>query len=531
MKPLSRLSNCIWFTLVLTACFSDRKNPVAPISSSEKWFPMDVSGLDSVVPSKSLDLKNGDTLRLLAAPVKKFLMGRYVRMLAYNGSIPGPIIRVPEGAEITLILKNQIGIPTMLHSHGVRLESKYDGTMDVQNLIAQGDSFAYTIRFPDPGLFWYHPHYREDYAKELGLYGNFFVVPKDTGYWTPVNREELLMLDDFFLDTTQNGAPFRTDDVDRTMMGRFGNLVLINGDSAFNLTVKRNEVVRFYATNSSNTRVWNVGIMDPENAILRFKLVGSDNGQYEYFDTVSTVLLAPSERRIFEVRFNVPGIHNLTHIILKSRYNNDSTIALGKITVLPESTDADFRTWFEETSGSALTRKSIDSIRTYAELTWPVDKSLLLTGTMVMTKTGSTQDGPISIEGKGIEWKDHMAEMNSVSNLKNMKWVIRDFDTGLENHAIRWSFKRGEKVKIRIQNDELATHPMPHPIHFHGQRFLITAVNNRKNLNMAWKDSYLIGTGETTDILLDASNPGMWMAQCHISEHFENMMMFNYTVE
>jgi FtsP/CotA-like multicopper oxidase with cupredoxin domain len=175
--------------LFLVSCFSDKGNSPTPTAS--KYFPQGVAGLETARAPTEVTLKDGDTLRMTAAPVKKTLMGREVRMLAYNGSIPGPLIRVQEGAQITLILKNKIGIPTILHSHGLRLDSRYDGTADVQKPIADGDSFSYTLKFPDPGLFWYHPHFREDYAKELGLYGNFMVIPKDTNYWYPVNREML----------------------------------------------------------------------------------------------------------------------------------------------------------------------------------------------------------------------------------------------------------------------------------------------------------------------------------------------------
>ena len=72
---------------------------------------------------------------------------------------------------------------------------------------------------------------------------------------------------------------------------------------------------------------------------------------------------------------------------------------------------------------------------------------------------------------------------------------------------------------------------MPHPIHFHGQRFLVHAVDGRPNTELAWKDTYLVGRGETADLLLDAWNPGLWMAHCHIAEHLESMMKFNFRVE
>jgi hypothetical protein len=74
-------------------------------------------------------------------------------------------------------------------------------------------------------------------------------------------------------------------------------------------------------------------------------------------------------------------------------------------------------------------------------------------------------------------------------------------------------------------------HPMPHPIHFHGQRFLVVRENGKRPLeSLAWRDSYLIGRGYTVDLLLDAGNPGLWMFHCHIAEHLEDDMMAHFRV-
>ena len=134
---------------------------------------------------------------------------------------------------------------------------------------------------------------------------------------------------------------------------------------------------------------------------------------------------------------------------------------------------------------------------------------------------------PISIAAKGIEWYDHMPLMNEVSNHTNMRWFIRDVQTGKENHAIHWTFKAGEKVKIRIRNDttKANSHPMPHPIHFHGQRFLVVARNGQHTTNRAWKDTAVLPSGETMDILLELTNPGRWMMHCHVAEHLGTGMM------
>ncbi len=134
----------------------------------------------------------------------------------------------------------------------------------------------------------------------------------------------------------------------------------------------------------------------------------------------------------------------------------------------------------------------------------------------------------------GIEWDagDSMMQMmNQMSDIKNVTWEIIDNATKESNMDINWNFQRGEQVKIHITNDPKSTHPMQHPIHFHGQRFLVTSINGKKNDNLVWKDTVLIPAGESVDILLDASNPGDWMAHCHISEHLEDGMMLNFSVQ
>ena len=73
-------------------------------------------------------------------------------------------------------------------------------------------------------------------------------------------------------------------------------------------------------------------------------------------------------------------------------------------------------------------------------------------------------------------------------------------------------------------------HAMQHPIHFHGQRFLVLTTNGVKNDNLVWKDTTLIQKGDTVEILVDMENPGNWMAHCHIAEHLESGMMFNFRV-
>ena len=87
----------------------------------------------------------------------------------------------------------------------------------------------------------------------------------------------------------------------------------------------------------------------------------------------------------------------------------------------------------------------------------------------------------------------------------------------------------GDRVKIRLVNEKNSDHPMPHPFHVHGAgRFLVLATDGHVNDNLLWKDTVLVLAGQTIDILLYVTNPGRWMAHCHIAEHNQSGMMFSF---
>jgi FtsP/CotA-like multicopper oxidase with cupredoxin domain len=266
------------------------------------------------------------------------------------------------------------------------------------------------------------------------------------------------------------------------------------------------------------------------------RISGSDMGRYEAFHRTYTDILSPGERLAVEFPMYDTTTLYLNHVIARSDLPADAypMITLATIKVLPEAATPSYLDAFNLPAASPHAVASLDSFRT--DFDRPPDRRLLLTVAMDHSAMGhaplakAAHDDP---NGKGVEWEEHptMGMDNSASNAANTRWIIRDTDAGTENHAIDWAFARGSRVKIRIYNDSLSMHPMPHPIHFHGQRFLVVDVNGKRNQEMVWKDTYLVGKGETADILLDASNPGLWMAHCHIAEHLETMMMFEYRVE
>src|SRR4051794_3109058 len=278
-------------------------------------FSTDPEGLPAVGATEIVDLTSSDRFDLCIAPVSKRVGNANVRMLAYNGSIPGPTLRVRERSELIVNVTNEGDLDATVHWHGLRLDNRYDGTHETQAPISIGGTFSYRIEFPDPGVYWYHPHIREDYGQEMGLYANILVVPADPEYWPAVNRELLLTLDDLLIEDGKVAA-FSRAETTYAAMGRFGNVLLVGGETDPELSAQSGEVVRFYLTNTANTRVFNVALPG-----AKMKLVGGDSGRYEHEEFVESVILAPSERVVVDVLFDEPGQWTLEHRTPERHYS------------------------------------------------------------------------------------------------------------------------------------------------------------------------------------------------------------------
>ena len=592
-------------------------------------LPHDTEGLPEARRAELVELGDGDEFELEIMPVKKRIGDATVRMLTYNGSVPGPTLKVPQGATITIRVTNHGDLDATVHWHGLRLENRYDGTHETQAPIPVGETFTYEVTVPDPGAYWYHPHIREDYGQEMGLYGNILSTPSEPDYWPPANRELPLTLDDVLIEEGRI-APFSASETTHVAMGRFGNVMLTSGEPDLSLEAQRGEVLRLYLTNTANTRVFNVALPGAQ-----MKLVGADAGHYEHEERIEEILLAPSERAVVDVLFDEAGELELEHRTPERNYR------LASITVVDEPPEQSFADDFSQLRAHRDMAESREQIEPFLES--PPDKTLSFIAEMDMgvpegvdviyvcpmhpdvtseepsscprcgmkllaqaaeetmyvcpmhpDVTSETADRcpkcgmklipaglaagggehghhhdhrghgeheghgehphepkgePESHEGhghhdhghgpehdhdaaQGIEWEDDMVEVNRMTTPSNMRWKLVDRDTGAENAQIDWTFRVGDRVKLRLVNEMDSDHPMPHPFHVHGAgRFLILARDDVVEPNLVWKDTVLVRTGETVDILLDVTNPGRWMAHCHIAEHHESGMMFSFNVD
>ena len=519
-------------------------------------------------------------------------------MLGYNGSIPGPTLHVDQNTQVTVEATNFGDVDATLHWHGLRLENRFDGVPEeTQAPIPHGGKFTYRLQFPDPGFYWYHPHIREDFAQEMGLYAGIIVEPEDPSYWPPVDRQLAITLDDILIEEGQI-APFDRSGPTFTAMGRFGNVMLTNGETDFRAEAKVGEVVRLHLVDTANTRIFNFGISG-----ARTKLVGGDSGRVEREEFIDEILLSPSERAIVDVLFDQPG-----EVILENR-TPDRTYELGRITVSGEAAGEAAAAFKDLRTDPEL---SAERERIDVDMEREPDKTLAFVSQMPILYGGDAEEAssyvcpmhpevtaseqaacpkcgmklvpaaeseptsyacpmhpevsdteasscpkcgmklvpankvPSAAEGEhhehggqehahdhadGLEWEDLMPEINRQTNTSNMIWQLIDKESGAENADITWAFRVGDRVKIRLANEMDQDHPMHHPFHIHGAgRFLVLSRDGDPEENFVWKDTVLLRAGQTIDILLDVTNPGLWMAHCHIAEHTESGMMFSFDV-
>jgi FtsP/CotA-like multicopper oxidase with cupredoxin domain len=504
------------------------------------YLPRDDASIPLARPRELMRLADGSALTLVAAPVRRQLFGRTVTMFGFNGQYPGPLIEVDEGSTIVVRFTNRTDFPTAVHWHGVRLDNRFDGVPHLtQDPVPPGGSFEYRVHFRDAGIYWYHPHHREDVLQDLGLYGNLLVRSREPDFFGPANREEVLMLDDF-LAGDAGVVGYGLEAPTHALMGRFGNVLLVNGEPRWETRARAGEVVRLFFTNVSSTRVFNLsfqragaGGASRAGADVHMKVVASDVGRYEREEWVENVTIAPAERYVVDVRFGAAGdvslvnrVHAIDH--MKAQFFEEVQL-LGTVHVAAAPARPDHRAAFDHLRRNPAVVAEIDRYRRHFQR--PVDHGLVIT-----LNAGDLPFplGPLlnfeSVYRNPVEWTGTMPEMDWIVTGRTARWVLRDIATARENMDIDWRFRVGDVTKLRLVNDRTALHAMQHPIHLHGQRFLVLSVNGVPNTNLVWKDTVLVPTGFVVDLLVELSNPGKWMLHCHVAEHLETGMRMVFDV-
>lgn len=418
-------------------------------------------------PVEAPPTRGSRRFELRAAPATiELIDGRQLAVWAYDGRVPGPVLRARLGEEVQVTLQNDLPQPTTIHWHGVRVPNAMDGVPGVtQEAIPPGGSFTYRFVPKDAGTFWFHPHVRGAEQVERGLHG---VLVVDDVESLPYSRDEVWVLDDWRLGANgQIDARFVTRH-DLAHDGRWGQVVTVNGHANGTLAVRPGERMRLRLVNTSNGRVYR-----PDFGALQPRVIAID-GLYMGRDfPLGDLELAPGNR--VDLDLVIPAGDERRAYPVVDRFTR-RPITLATLSVEGEAVSTpDF---------AAPTNASFPSWRGSAQM--PVDVTFALSA-----RLGGAN---------GIQWM-----------INGRPWGEHDIT---ELHAERWT-------RVRFRNESARLHPM----HIHGQFFRVIARDGHAVDEPFFRDTVLVHGRESVDVGLVPVDWGRWMMHCHVLEHAEAGMM------
>lgn len=400
--------------------------------------------------------------------------GKLVSAWGFNQQLPGPTIKAKQGETVVVKLKNNLNEPTIIHWHGVRLESSMDGTGEVQKPIQPGDEFEYRFTVPDAGTFWYHSHANETVQMERGMYGALIVESEEEPV---VDAERVLMIDDMKLDEFDEfyKPEWSITKLIETHDGREGNTPLINGKLQPTIIMHAGQTERWRIINASSARYF-VLYMGGRP----FQIIGTDGGLIEHPHTVTEHLLTPGERIEILVgpfsegeKFTIDSLPYNRVTIHKAQRVHYATVEVREMKDTKVSTPIELRI--------------IDPI---ADINAPVTRKVKISV------------GPSLKTG--------------------LKFMMNN-----DIHSVDDPVYVGELQVWEVYNASL----MDHPFHLHGFFFQVLSENGKASEYISWKDTVNLRPRTKVKIAWIPDNrPGQWMYHCHILEHHEAGMMASFEV-
>ncbi|MGB7337026.1 MAG: multicopper oxidase family protein [Salaquimonas sp.] len=402
------------------------------------------------------------------------------QLWTYNGTAPGPEIRVKKGERVKVRFTNNLEEPTSVHWHGIRISNDMDGVSGLtQEPVQPGDSFVYDFVVPDAGTFWYHAHNKSWNQVARGLYGPLIVDDLepvfDEAHDLTLIMDDWRLAADGTLDTSSLGAF-----MDWSHAGRLGNWLLTNGQSFPEFKVNAGEHYRLRLINTSNARVLEIDLNQIGASVIAYDGQTLDE---PIIISNSPFLLGPAQR-----------------VDLLFTPKTGETYALQEISGgEPHPSFVGF-----EVQGS----KTADSLASLPPANILPEPDLVGAPVFKLTMTGGAMAplGDAVYKGQKLD-RDLMRQTQQV-------WAFNGV-AGLATDPY-FSAERNQTVIIEIANQTAFIHAM----HVHGHHFrVIEQSESGADEGKPWRDTVLIGPQQTTQIAFVADNPGKWLLHCHMLEH------------
>ena len=436
------------------------------------------AGASSVEPRPAVDLNPAADVvevKLIAQPARvRYFSGGATDVWGYRDgaarvvTVPGPIIRAKQGDRVIVRFENRLPESTTIHWHGIRVPNMSDGTPTTQMEVAPGAEFTYEFNADDAGTFWYHPHVRGDVQVEHGLYGMLVVAG---GAEVPVHADRAFVLDDVKLEAS-GPLSTKTEALD-LMLGRQGNVLLVNGRSDAAVTAQAGARERWRFVNSANGRYFNLRLPG-----RRFKVIAWDGGLVPAPYETDTLLVAPGER--YEVIVTLDGAAGETLSLETIHYDRGHNVP-----------DPGPKTILKVRLGNAA--PAIGPLpNAWGEMPALMTTAATATRSLVLSEQEAT--------GPGAEPRFLINDMTFPPPL-----------AGKSDDVEIWS----------VKNDS----EMDHPFHLHGMFFQVLDVDGVAPAHSGWKDTVNIPQKKTLRFAVKYGQPGRWMYHCHILEHAERGMM------
>ena len=407
---------------------------------------------------------------LVAAPaVVAMFDGRPLHVWAYNGQVPGPVLRVRLGERLRVHFTNRLPDDTTVHWHGVRVPNAMDGSPGVtQPPVHPGESFVYEFVPKDAGTFWFHPHLRSSEQVERGLFGVLIVEDRDP---PPFTQDIVWVLDDWRLGRDGEVDPRFNTEGDLMHDGRWGNVVTVNGRVDEVLQLQPGDRVRLRLVNTANGRVF-----APDLSGLDAKVIALDGMYTPHSVTPTGLEIAPGNR--VDLDLTIP-----------------TNAAVGDIAIIDRFTRQAVRLATIRIAGEPVTTPAFPSSAQGKVPAWRDAASAPVTQSFELN---SQRGGPFGITWtlNGEAYSDHASHQGTMLPL-------------------------GKFAHLRFANLSYRLHP----IHIHGMFFKVLARNGVVVDEPYWRDTALVHSEETIDVGLVPLDPGRWMLHCHILEHAEAGMM------